>query len=235
MFDILQNSTIFGMVLTLIVFFISHKFYNTYKMTLLHPTVVTQILLILFLVYFGIDYEDYYRSGGNMIHFFLGPATIALALPLYRQWEVLKRNTMPILIGVIGGGFTGVFSVLLLSKVFGLDKMINLSLLPKSVTTPIAIDITAFAGGIPSITILGVMIAGATGAIIGPKVLKVFGIKNEVAQGVAMGTASHGFGTARALEEGEVQGAMAGLSIGLMGIITAIIIPLLLELLKTWM
>ncbi|MCR1900293.1 LrgB family protein [Irregularibacter muris] len=228
MLNILQSSPVFGLVITLVVFGLSYKLYDKYKMTMLHPTVITLTVLILLLMYSGIDYKDYYENGGNIIHFLLAPATIVLALPLFRQWEILKINFFPIVVGIMAGSVTGALSVFFLGKIFGLDKIINISLLSKSVTTPIAVEITESIGGIASITILGVMVAGSVGAILGPKLLKFFRVKNDIAAGVAMGTASHGFGTARALEEGEVQGAMAGLAIGLMGLFTAIAVPLIL-------
>lgn len=234
MIDILKNSS-YGLVITLIFYIFSLTLYKKHKINLLHPMIVTQLLLISFLLYFKIDYQEYMNSGANIISFLLGPATIVLAIPLFRQWELLKSNALPIIIGVLIGSITGILSMVFLSKLFGLDEIINLSLIAKSVTTPIAMDITEFLGGIPSITILGVMFAGTFGAIFGPKILRITGIKNEIAKGIAMGTASHGLGTARALEEGEIQGAMSGLSVGLTGLTTAILIPLMIKFLIGWM
>lgn len=234
MIDIIKNSS-YGLVITLVIYIFSHALYKKYKTNLFHPLIVTELILISFLLYFKIDYQGYMSSGANIISFFLGPATIVLAMPLFRQWELLKSNALPIIIGVIIGSITGILSMFLLSKLFGFDKIINLSLLAKSVTTPIAIDITELVGGITSVTILGITIAGTFGAIFGPKILSVFGVKNEIAKGIAMGTASHGLGTARALEEGEIQGAMSGLSVGLTGLTTAILIPLIIQVLIGWM
>jgi predicted murein hydrolase (TIGR00659 family) len=234
MIDIIKNSS-YGLVITLVVYIFAHTLHHKYKKYSPHPIIITELLLISILLYFKIDYQGYMSSGANIISFFLGPATIVLAIPLFRQWELLKSNALPIIIGVLIGSITGISSIFFLSKLFGLDTIINLSLLAKSVTTPIAMDITELVGGITSITILGVIFAGTFGAIFGPKILKIFGVKNEIAKGIAMGTASHGLGTARAIEEGEIQGAMSGLSVGLTGLATAILIPLMIQVLIVWM
>lgn len=234
MLDIFKD-TPYGLAITLVVFILAQKFYKKHKTSLLHPMIVTQAIMITFLLYFKIDYQDYMSAGANIITFLLGPATIVLALPLFRQWQLLKSNLLPIVVGVIIGSITGILSMFLLAKLFALDQTINLSLLAKSVTTPIAIDISKLLGGIASVTILGVIIAGISGGIFGPKVLEIFGVKNEIARGIAMGTASHGLGTARALEEGEIQGAMAGLSVGLTGLTTAILIPFMIKILMSWL
>ncbi|HHT50453.1 MAG TPA: LrgB family protein [Eubacteriaceae bacterium] len=234
MIDIILNSS-YGLVLTLLAFLFSLRLSNKIKIKIIHPLVLTQLIIIGFLVYFKIDYKDYMNAGANIIASFLGPATIVLAVPLFRQWSSLKSNALPILIGVLAGSLTGILSMFFLSKLIGLDKLLNLSLITKSVTTPIAMDITKSLGGVPSITILGVIFAGLIGATIGPKILSIFGITNNIARGIAMGTASHGLGTAIALEEGEVQGAMAGLSVGLTGLTTALIIPFMAKILINFM
>ena len=234
MIDIILNSS-YGLVLTLLAFLFSLRLSNKIKIKIIHPLVLTQLIIIGFLVYFKIDYKDYMNAGANIIASFLGPATIVLAVPLFRQWSSLKSNALPILIGVLAGSLTGILSMFFLSKLIGLDKLLNLSLITKSVTTPIAMDITKSLGGVPSITILGVIFAGLIGSTIGPKILSIFGITNNIARGIAMGTASHGLGTAIALEEGEVQGAMAGLSVGLTGLTTALIIPFMAKILINFM
>ena len=234
MIDIIKNSS-YGLVITLLAFLFSIKISNKIKIKLLHPLVISQLIIISFLLYFNIDYQDYMNSGGVVIASFLGPATIVLALPLFRQWSALKSNALPIIVGIFIGSLTGILSMFFLSKLIGLDKSLNLSLISKSVTTPIAMDITKSLGGLPSVTILGVIFAGLTGAVLGPKLMNIFGIKDPVARGIAMGTASHGLGTAIALEEGEVQGAMAGLSVGLTGLTTALIIPFMAQILIKYM
>lgn len=234
MLDILKD-TPYGLAITLVVFILAQKFYKKHKSNFFHPMIVTQLIIIAFLLYFNIEHQDYMNAGAYIITFLLGPATIVLALPLFRQWELLKSNVLPIVVGVVIGSITGILSMFFLAKVFALDQTINLSLLVKSVTTPIAIDISKLIGGVASITILGVIIAGIFGGIFGLEILKLFGVNNEIARGIAMGTASHGLGTARALEEGEIQGAMAGLSVGLTGLTTAILIPFMIKILMSWL
>ena len=149
MIDIILNSS-YGLVLTLLAFLFSLRLSNKIKIKIIHPLVLTQLIIIGFLVYFKIDYKDYMNAGANIIASFLGPATIVLAVPLFRQWSSLKSNALPILIGVLAGSLTGILSMFFLSKLIGLDKLLNLSLITKSVTTPIAMDITKSLGGVPS-------------------------------------------------------------------------------------
>jgi len=233
--EILRESSTFGISMTLVVYLLSVRLYKRTRIGLLHPLLISQIVLIGLLQYLNIGYQEYLNSGASIIASFLGPATVALAIPLYKQWKLLRSNALPIIMGIIVGSITGILSIFILSKLFGLDRMMNISLLPKSVTSPIAMDLSKLIGGIPSLTLLGVMTAGILGAVFGPKILKIFGVSEDIAVGIALGTASHGLGTARALEEGEVQGAMSGLSVGLTGLITALLLPLMVGILKGWM
>lgn len=162
--------------------------------------------------------------------FFLGPATVILAVPLYRQRELLKANLAAILIGITAGCVAAVSSMIILTNIFNIEGAIAASLIPKSVTTPIGIEISRQIGGIPSITVGAITIAGISGAVIGPMVCNAFRIKDEVAVGIAIGTASHAVGTTKAMELGETQGAMSGLAIGVAGLTTVLIVPLLMQL-----
>ena len=168
----------------------------------------------------GID-----NVGGDFINMFLGPATVVLAVPLYNQLDNLKRYAVPIVVGIFIGTIIGVISIIISCVVFDLNEEIIASLLPKSVTTPIGIEISSQLGGIIPITVLAILITGIIGAVIAPIVCKVFKIKNEVAIGVAIGTSSHALGTTMALEMGEIEGAMSSLSIGVAGIMTVFIAP----------
>ncbi len=184
---------------------------------------------MLFLSIFDVDME-HYNKGGDMISFFLGPATVALAVPLYKQLPLLKKNLLSILAGVTSGCIVALTSVWVLGDTFGVSSELTLSILPKSVTTPIGVELSSQIGGIPEITVGMILVAGILGAVIGPSICRYLKIKNSVAVGIAIGTSSHALGTTKAMELGETQGAMSSLSIGLAGLITVLITPLFLAL-----
>lgn len=229
MMSILTDNILFGLVLSLIAFEIGLFIYKKTKFPLFNPLLIAIALVIGFLVIFDIDY-DLYNEGAQFINMFLGPATVVLALPLYKQLKLLKKYLMPILIGIFVGSSVSITSVIFLSYIFGLDKTITISLLPKSVTTPIGIEISNQLGGLQPVTILAIVISGIFGAIIAPLLCKIFKIKNKVAIGIALGTSSHAIGTTKALEFGETEGAMSSLSIGLAGIITVFLAPIFFKI-----
>ena len=224
------NSPLFGIFLTLVAFeagvFISKKF----KYSFLNPLLIGNILIVGFLLITGISLESY-NVGGDYISVMLSPATVVLAIPLYRQISKLRQFWMPILIGIFVGSLTSIACVILFSKLLGLSDTLMLSLLPKSVTIPMGSVISAQIGGIPSVTIIAITVTGITGAVAAPAVCRFCRIKHKVAQGIAIGTASHALGTTRAMEMGEVQGAMSSLAIGIAGLFTAVVAPVLLTLL----
>ncbi|MGE5458046.1 MAG: LrgB family protein, partial [Methanococcaceae archaeon] len=201
--------------------------YKKTRLSILNPLLVASVLVMVFLLYFGIDFETY-NLGGDYISFFLGPATVVLAVPLYKKIRLLKSNALPILAGISAGCIAGISSILTLSILIGLDEVISKSLAPKSVTTPIGIEISKQIGGLPAITVAAIVITGITGAVLGPFICRRFRIKDKVAVGVAIGTASHALGTTRAIELGETEGAMSGLAIGIAGLVTVFLVPLLL-------
>lgn len=219
------NNEIFGLLLTISIYYLSIKLSNKLKNPLVNPLLLTTIIIIAIMAIFKIPLE-YYDLGGNYIKFFLGPATIVLALPLFKQLHLLKKHLFPILVGVLIGSLTSLFSVLILSKLLHLDFKILVSLLPKSITTPIGISISETYGGIISLTITAIVITGMTGSLAAPFVIKFANIKNDISKGIAIGTASHAVGTSKAIEMGETIGAMSGLAIALTGTITALIMPL---------
>lgn len=219
---------LFGILLSLIAFEIGVALHKKWRYSLVNPLLIANILIIGFLCVTGISYETY-KVGGDYISFFLGPVTVVLAVPLYKQIQNLKKYWLSILTGICVGSLTSIFCVIATSKIFGLSHTLMLSLLPKSVTIPMGSVISEQIGGIPSVTIIAITITGITGAVTSPIVCRFFRIKNPVAQGVATGTASHALGTSRALEMGEVQGAMSSLSIGIAGVFTAIVAPILLN------
>lgn len=223
--DILSNNILFGIVLSLIAFEVGLYIYKKSKIPFFNPLLIAITLVIGFLLIFNIDFNLYY-AGAKFINMFLGPATVILAVPLYKQIELLKRHAASILIGILLGSIIGIFSVIGLSYILGLDSQLIKSLLPKSVTTPIGIELSSQLEGIIPITVLAIIISGITGAVIGPSICRLFKITDSVAIGVAIGTASHAVGTSKALEIGETEGAMSGLSIGIAGLMTVFIAPL---------
>lgn len=228
--DRLLDTPIFGILVSVIAFEIGVLISRKTKNPLFNPLLMAIILVIAFLLFFEIPLEKY-DVGGSYILFFLGPATVVLAVPLYKQIDLLKKDFVPILVGIIAGSLTSIVSVILLSKLFRIELSVAVSMLPKSVTTAIGMEISNEIGGIVSLSVAVIVLTGIIGAVIGPFLLKLFRIKDEVAQGVAMGTAAHAVGTSKAMELGETQGAMSGLSIGIAGIATVILIPLLMGLL----
>lgn len=218
----------FGIILTIIAFEIGIFINNKWRNPLLNPILIATVLIIGFLTVTGIEYETY-KVGGDYISFFLGPVTVLLAVPLYKQIQSLKRFWFPILAGITVGSATSVICVIVCAKMFSLSKTLMLSLTPKSITIPMGSVFSEQIGGIPSITIVSIVITGITGAVTAPLVCRYFRIKNPVAQGVAIGTASHALGTTKAMEIGEIQGAMSSLSIGVAGVITVFITPVLLK------
>ena len=227
--DILQNSIYFGMAISIAAYYIGIQMKKKWDLPIMNPLLIAMFLIIIFLVVFKIDYETY-DYGAKYITYFLTPATICLAVPLYKQFLILKQNLLAVLAGVLSGCITHAFIVLAIALLTKLDKELLYSMLPKSVTTPIALGITSEIGGIAAITVIGVCVAGIMGAVIGPTILKWCKVEEPVAQGLAMGTASHAVGTSKAVELGEIQAAMSSLAIVVTGILSVIILPILVKL-----
>ena len=223
------NSPLFGILLSLVAFEIGVTISKKFKYSFLNPLLIANILIVGFLLTTGISLESY-NVGGDYISVMLSPATVVLAVPLYRQISKLKQFWKPILAGIFAGSLTSLACVIVVSKLVGLSDTLMLSLLPKSITIPMGSVVSAQIGGIPPVTIIAITITGITGAVAAPAVCRFCRIKNKVAQGIAIGTASHALGTTRAMEMGEVQGAMSSLSIGLAGLFTAIVTPIILNL-----
>lgn len=228
-YEMLKNPA-FGITITLASYAIGVKIHGKIKSHIANPILIACIIIILMLVPMGIPYEAY-NEGAKYISFLLGPATVSLAVPLYRNFKLIKNNKAAILLGVLCGSATGIISSALLAAALGADRMIAASMAPKSVTSPIAMEVSKILGGYPSLTAAVVIITGIIGAMVGPEFLKVIKVKDKIAEGIAIGTASHGIGTTRALAEGEEIGAMSSLAIGVAGIITSVIAPALVKLL----
>ena len=196
---------------------------------LLNPILLTMITLIFFLKAAGISY-DTYREGGLLIDFWLKPAIVALGVPLYLQLEMIKKQWLPILLSQLVGCLVGIISVVLISRGLGASQEVICSLAPKSVTSPIAMEVAAATGGIPSLSAAVVILVGLFGAVLGFKVLDLGQVKSPIAQGLSMGTASHAIGTSAAMEVSRKYGAYASLGLTLNGILTAILAPIVLKL-----
>lgn len=220
--DAVFSSPLFGIVLCIFTFEIGVWLNRKTHSPLANPLLIAVVLCIAFLQIFSIPLADF-NEGGRMISMFLAPATAALALSIYGQIDVLKKNLLPIAAGTLVGSLTSIISVLGLCKLFGLSDELTASLIPKSVTTPIAMEISQQQGGIVSITVAAVIVTGIFGAIFAPTLLKLFRVKDPVEAGIAIGTCSHALGTSKAVELGEVEGAMSGISIGAAGIFTVLL------------
>ena len=225
----LINTPMFGITISLLAFELGCFIYNKTKIAIFNPLFISQAIIILFLLRFDISFETY-NKGGQLISFFLAPATVILAVPLYRKIKLLKENALPIFAGITVGSIFGMVSIILLGKLLGIESMLKQSMVPKSVTVPIGVEVSTQLGGIPAVTVAAIVITGILGAIVGPFICKLFRIKDKVAVGVAMGTASHALGTTKAMELGETEGAMSSLSIGVAGLITVVLAPFMVKL-----
>lgn len=197
--------------------------------TFLNPVMTAVILLVAILTLTETPYPAYFE-GAQFVHFLLGPATVALAIPLYRQFERVRRSALALITSLICGSLTAIGTAVGLGWLLGASRETLLSLAPKSVTAPVAMGITEQLGGLPSLTAVLVILTGILGAVIGPMVLNLLRISDWRARGLALGTASHGIGTARALQVNELAGAFSGLAMGLNALATAILLPVLWRL-----
>ncbi len=222
----LLQTPLFGVGLTLLVYALAQWLYRRTHKILLNPVLVSIVAIILILLSCGIPYQDY-AQGGDLVLFLLGPSVVALALPLYqRRRDILKRKKS-IFVGIAAGAVASIVSASGLAYLLGGSRPVVLSLAPKSVTTPIAISIVEKIGGLAPLTAALVVLTGCLGAVCGPEFCRKLGIRSPVATGLAVGTASHGIGTARMLEVDRLAGAAAGLAIGLNGLMTTFLVPCL--------
>lgn len=217
--SILTDSIFFGAVISVVGYIIG--IFLRKKLSILNPLLISIIFVIAVIKIFHIDYETY-NSGAKYISYLLTPATVCLAVPLYRQLEILKKHSKEVFIGIFAGVLASMGSILLMSYLFGLTHEQYVTLLPKSITTAIGMGVSEELGGIQTITVAVIIITGVLGNIIADAVLKIFKIKEPIAKGLAIGTASHAIGTAKALEWGEIEGAMSSLSVAVAGLMTVI-------------
>ena len=219
--ELFITSSYAGVTISLIAYMIGVGLKNKFKTGLFNPLLVSIVITIAVLVVFNIDYEVYSESA-KILSWLLTPATVCLAVPLYEQLEILKKNFKAIILGIFSGVLTSMFTVFVLSKMMGLSHKEYVTLLPKSITTAIGMGVSEELGGFVTITVAAIIITGVIGNIIATGVCKVFKITDSVAKGLAIGTSAHAIGTAKAMEMGEIEGAMSSLSIAVAGIITVL-------------
>src|SRR4051794_18732141 len=225
--DWLTTSPLFGLSLTLAAYAAGRWAHRRTGNPVLQPVLVAIVVVGTVLVVTDVPYRDYLR-GGSFVGFWLGPATVALALPLHQEWHLVRRTAVPVLTGVVAGGIVSIVSGVLVTRLAGGGRVLQLTMAPKATTTPVAIAVSDQIGGIPALTAVLTILAGITGAVAGPWVLDRLGVRDLRARGLALGAVSHGIGTSRALRESRTEGAFSGLSMGLTALATSVLVPLLL-------
>lgn len=219
--EIMKDSIYFGVGISIIGYLLGEIMNKKFKLAILNPLLISIVFAITFLCVFNVDYETY-NKGAKYLSYLLTPATVCLAVPLYQQLDLLKKNVKAVFIGILAGVISSLSSILILSILFKLSHEQYVTLLPKSITTAIGIGVSEELGGIPTITVAVIILTGLFGNLIASNIFKLFHIKNPIAMGLAIGTSSHAMGTARALEMGEIQGAMSSLSVAVAGMLTVI-------------
>jgi predicted murein hydrolase (TIGR00659 family) len=211
---------LFGITLSVMAYTGAHLIHQRWRW--LHPLFICSGFIIVILLSFHIPYEAY-KIGGDILTLLLGPATVALGVPLYKNARLIKTHITGILIAVVLGSITGIVSAAVIVGLLGGSREILLSMLPKSVSSPIAIEISRHLGGVPELTAVLTVLTGLFGSMFGKKLLTWFGLKDAISIGIAIGTAAHGIGTAKLLKDSETQGSMGGFAMGMAGIITSIL------------
>ena len=222
MSNFLENSVFFGVFISIITYEIGVLIKKKLKLAIFNPLLISIALIIVFLLAFHIKY-NVYESGAQYLSYFLTPATVALAVPLYEQIEPLKKNWKAIVAGILSGALTSALCVLAVALVFQLDHKQYVTLLPKSITTAIGMGLSEELGGIVTITVAVIVVTGVIGNMFAESICKLFHITDPVAKGIGIGSASHAMGTAKAVEMGEIEGAMSSLSIAVSGLLTVVV------------
>ena len=217
--DFFQNSMFAGVALSLVSYWIGVMLKKKFKLGLFNPLLISIVISIVVLLIGKIDYNTY-NEGAKYLSWLLTPATVCLAIPLYEQWELLKQNYKAVLFGLLAGTVTSLTTVFVLAKLCGLSHEEYVTLLPKSITTAIGMGVSEELGGYVTITVAVIIITGVLGNIFGELICKLFKITEPISKGLAFGASSHAIGTAKALEIGEVEGAMSGLAVAVSGILT---------------
>ncbi|MDO5416672.1 MAG: LrgB family protein [Lachnospiraceae bacterium] len=222
---LLENSIYFGFFVTIGAYFIGLLIKKKLKLAIFNPLLLAILIVMLVLTVTGVDYDSY-QQGGQFVSSFLTPATVCLAIPLYKQLHMLRKHGMAVAVGITSGVITSAVCVFLLCRVFGLGHEHYVTLLPKSITTAIGMGVSEEAGGIVTLTVMSIVVTGIVGNMCAETLCRLAKITHPVAKGLAIGTSSHALGTAKALELGEVEGAMSSLSIAVAGLMTVIVVPL---------
>lgn len=222
--DFFETSLFAGVSLSLIAYLIGMALKKRFKLGIFNPLLISILISILVLVVSDIDYEVY-NEGAKYLSWLLTPATVCLAIPLYEQWELLKKNSWAVLLGLLAGTVTSLVTILVLAKFFGLSHEEYVTMLPKSITTAIGMGVSEELGGYVTITVAVIVITGVLGNMFGELVCKIFRITEPISKGLAFGASAHAIGTAKAIELGKVEGAMSGLAIAVSGILTVILAP----------
>lgn len=215
------ESPFFGITLSIFTFWIGQRIQKKTGLLICNPLIIAIVLIIAVLLLFDIPYSSY-QQGGAIINMFLAPATACLAVSIYSKIQILKENWIPILVGCACGSLASMTSVYGMCRLFGLDSKMTASLLPKSVTTPIAVSIAQSHDGVVPVTVVAVIFTGILGSILAPAFIRLFHVDDSMTAGLSIGACSHAIGTSKALSLGETEGAMSGLAIGVCGIITVI-------------
>lgn len=227
----LSASPLLGLTATLLAYQLAYALYAKAKFNpLVNPVAISVGVLVLILSVTGTPYQTYF-DGAQFVHFLLGPATVALAIPLYQQLEKLRRNWLAFLAGSLAGSAAAAATAMAVARLLGASQATMLSLAPKSVTTPIAMGISEKIGGLPSLTAVLVIATGILGAVLARGILNLLRISDASTRGFAVGVTAHGIGTARAFQVSQEMGAFAGLAMGMSGVLTAVLLPLALKLL----
>ena len=216
-----RESLFAGVTLSLVAYLLGSLLKKKFKLGIFNPLLISIIFTILVLVGTSVDYEAY-NQGARYLSWFLTPATVCLAIPLYEQWQLLKKNFKAVISGIAAGVLTSLFTVFLLAKIMHLSHAEYVTLLPKSITTAIGMGVSEELGGYVNITVAVIVVTGVLGNIFGELICKIFRIKEPIAKGLAIGSAAHAIGTAKAMEMGEIEGAMSSLSIAVAGILTVV-------------
>lgn len=228
MHEMFVSSTYFCLLLTLLAFAFGSAIQSKWKLALLNPILISALLIIGTLKLLDIP-NTVYQEGCKVLSYLLTPATICLAISFYEQFQNLRQHLTAVILGVLAGAVSCLASVYLLCTVFGLDQVLTISLLPKSITTAIGVSLSQELGGIAAIATAAIIFTGIFGNVFGTLLCRIFGIRDEIAQGVAFGTASHVIGTSRAVELGQLTGAVSSLSLTVCGLMTALILSMVAQ------
>lgn len=220
--EFVQNSVFFGVLISIVTYEIGAFIKRKWNVAIFNPLLISIALIIIFLIVFDVDYETY-EFGAKYLSYFLTPATVALAVPLYEQIEPLKNNWKAIMAGILSGALTSALCVLILSVIMGLNHEQYVTLLPKSITTAIGMGLSEELGGIVTITVAVIVVTGVMGNMFAEQICRLFHVVDPVAKGIAIGSSSHAMRTAKAMEMGEIEGAMSSLSIAVSGLLTVVI------------